>query len=263
MSEESEVVAGTGQRDEIFVRGLAFNTRELTLARHIETVAAVKDVHILMTFNNRSKGCAFVHLVDPNKIDEVVEKLNGKALDGRFIEITRAKPYSELPTPSHRRRNNYYDFYPGYPPRRFYPNYAPPPPRRGTYHRPAPAPAVEEEDASFRRRRKRDVNPERKKSELTVAVLNLPFVVKEDDMKDIFDGFEFVNPKISRAPDGQSRGVGFVTLLSHEEQQRAIEVVNLNIVNRRTINVVEAFLLPSDLEEEQKLVEEYKKNKRQ
>jgi len=90
-------VAAENQRKEIFVRGLSYGTRELALARHIETVAPVQDVHILVGFNNRSKGAAFVSLKDPSQVDEVVEKLNGKPLDGRFLEIQRAKPISELP----------------------------------------------------------------------------------------------------------------------------------------------------------------------
>ena len=86
------------QRKEVFVRGLSLSTRELALARHIETVAPVEDVRILVSYNShRSKGSAFVTLKDANQIDEVVEKLNGKPLDGRYLEIQRAKPLSELP----------------------------------------------------------------------------------------------------------------------------------------------------------------------
>jgi len=215
-------------RNEIFVGGLSFNTRELTLARHIESVAPVLDVHILMTYNNRSKGSAFVRLVDPSRIDEVCEKLNGKPLDGRYLEISRAKPYSELP--QRRNRGGYR------------------PPRHFGRDRP-----------SFVSRRKRDPNPDRKKSELTVAVKNLPFVAKEDDMNDIFDDFEVVDSKISRNADGRSKGVAFVTFLNHEEQQRAIRTADLNIVESRKIHVVEAYLLPEEFEEEAKKVEEYLK----
>lgn len=254
---DSEAVAVAGQRTEIFIRGLAFTTRELTLARHIETVAPVKDVHILMTYNNRSKGSAFVHLEDPSRIDEVVEKLNGKPLEGRFLEVARAKPFSELPPANGRRHFAYY--YPPYPPHppRHYSYY---PPRRPYVRRfpnppPAPVPAEPEEY----HRRKREPNPERTQSQLTVAVLNLPYVAKEDDMSDIFEGFTIVNPKISRNPSGMSKGVAFVTFLTHEDQQRAIATVNSNIVENRKIHVVEAFLLPEDLEEERKSVEEAKK----
>jgi len=253
--------ASAGQRNELFVRGLAFTTRELALARHIETVAPVKDVHILMTFNNKSKGAAFVQLEDPSRIDEVVEKLNGKPLDGRYLEVVRAKPFADHP-PSYPRRHKFRQVY--YPP---YPRYYPPAPSRRPYGRrypPVPS-RVDEggDDASHYRRRNRDPNPDRTQSQLTVAVLNLPFVAKEDDMSDIFEGFEIVNPKISRNPTGMSRGVGFVTLLSHEEQQRAIQTVDSVVVEERKIHVVEAFLLPEDLEEEEKCVEEALKKKKE
>jgi len=217
-------------RKSIFVRGLDYNTRELTLARHIETVAPVDRVHILTGFRNRSKGSAFVHLTDPNQIDEVVEKLNGKPLEGRYLEISRAKPFSELP-PSRRRFNPYRPRY-AYPPRPYMRTRRPPP----------PAPAYQS--------RKRDINPSRTKSEYTVAVLNLPYVASEEDMDDIFEDFDIVDAKISRTTDGVSKGVAFVTFISHEEQQRAIRTANFNIVENRKIHVVEAYLLPEELEEE-------------
>jgi len=232
----------TAQRNEIFVSGLSFSTRELTLARHIETVAPVLDVHILMTYNNRSKGSAFVRLVDPGRIDEVVEKLNGKPLDGRYLEISRAKPFSELPprrsAPPYRRRYGGGGFRPRY----------------------APRPVAAAEVPPTSRRAKREPNPDRTKSEYTVAVLNLPFVAKEVDMNDLFDGFDIADAKISRAPNGMSRGIAFVTFMSHEDQQRAIQTANLNLVENRKIRVVEAFLLPEDLEEETKKIEEAKKS---
>jgi len=205
MSGETKSAAAPQQRNVIYVGGLSYSTRELALARHIETVAPVLDIHILTTFNNRSKGSAFVRLQDPSQIDEVCAKLNGKALDGRYLEITRAKPFSELPS---RRHFNPYR-------RSRYPY--PPPPRH--YGRPAPM-----------HRGRREPNPDRTKSELTVAVLNLPFVAKEEDMNDIFENFDIVSAKISRAANGMSKGIAFVTFPTHEEQQRAIKTANLNLV---------------------------------
>jgi len=253
---EGTVEESGRQRDEIFIRGLSFSTRELALARFIETVAPVEDVHILMAYN-RSKGMALVTLKDPNQVDEVVEKLNGKTLDGRFLDVSRAKPFSELP-PRH------FSQYPprrfvAYPPRRPFNHYYPPPPRRPFYPRSQPVakPAPEQPSQSFRHI-KRDPNPDRTKSEFTVAVLNLPFVAKEEDMNDIFEDFTVVSCKVSRHPNGQSKGVAFVTFPTHEDQQHAIQATNLNIVEGRKIRVVEAFLLPEDLEEESKSIAEFK-----
>jgi len=240
--------APENQRKEIFVRGLSYGTRELALARHIETVAPVQDVHILVGFNNRSKGAAFVSLKDPSQVDEVVEKLNGKQLDGRFLEVQRAKPISELP-PKPR------VIYRPYPPRyRRYPPPPPPPPAyyRPRFHRPAPPPA-----AVHKIHAKPEPNPDRTLSQFTVAVLNLPFVAKEEDMADIFEGFVILNPKICRNRTGLSKGNAFVTFTSHEEQQRAIEAVNSVQVEGRHIRVVEAYLLPEELEVEKRVVEEH------
>jgi len=258
MSAAAQVEEGSKQRDEIFIRGLAFSTRELGLARFIETVAPVEDVHILMAYG-RSKGMALVTLKDPSRVDEVVEKLNGKQLDGRFLDVSRAKPFSELPPP--RRFNQYPRHFQPYPPRRF-PGYYPPHRRpffpRGPQPVKAAATAASEPPAQSFRRQKREPNPDRVKSEFTVAVLNLPFVAKEEDMNDIFEGFTVISSKVSRHPNGQSKGIAFVTFGTHEDQQQAIQSANLNIVEGRKIRVVEAFLLPEDLEEESKTIAEFK-----
>jgi len=220
-------------RNEIFVGGLSFSTRELTLARHIEQVARVLDVHILMTYNNRSKGSAFVRLEYPSLIDEVCQKLNGKPLDGRYLEISRAKPLSEVP-----RRSGFRS--------------APPSRRYGAPPRSSRPP--------YGSRRKREHNPDRTKSELTVAVLNLPWIAKEEDMDDVFPDFKIVKAKVCRNAAGLSKGIAFVTFATHEEQQRALKEVNRNIVEGREIHVVEAFLLPEELEEEANNVKESEKD---
>jgi len=256
--EETAPVAaeGSNRRCEVFIRGLNYSTRELALARYIETVAPVEEVHILTNFKGRSKGTAFVTLKDAKSVDDVVEKLNGKVLDGRYLEIQRAKPLSELPPK----------------PRIIYRPYPAPYRRapfgfrggRGRYHprnvaaaefsHPHPAPETRPP-----RHQKGEPNPNRTLSEYTVAVLNLPFVAKEQDMSDIFDGFEILNPKICRNRAGMSKGTAFVTLASHEEQKRAIESVNLSQVEGRQIRVVEAYLLPEELEEEKRILKEHQK----
>jgi len=229
----------------IFVRGLSYGTRELALARHIESVAPVDDVHILTTYNGRSKGAAFVTLKDEDKVDEVIEKLNTKPLDGRYLEIQRAKPASELP-----KTRIVYRYPPGFRPysrqpfyrQRFHP-------RGPGYVAPPPAPRAPVD-------RKKGPNPDRKMSDLTVAVTNLPFVAKEKDMEDIFEGFTILNPKICKTRSGLSKGTAFVTLTSHAEQQRAIEACDSVEVEGRRIHVVEAYLLPEEFEAEKRAVEE-------
>jgi len=278
-----------GKRNEIFIRGLNFTTRELSLARYIETVAPVQEVHILTNFKGRSKGTAFVTLKDPSLVDKVVEELNGKNFEGRFLEIQRAKPYSELPqktrikyipvpTPSYRFGPPPFYRHPPPPPR--YPH---PHPRAMTGYVPASRPAESRYesrydtrydsrydtrydsrydtryDSRFVRHQKNDLNPNRTVSKYTVAVLNLPFVAKEHDMADIFDDFEILNPKICKNRAGMSKGIGFVTFTSHEEQERAISTVNMSQVEGRQIHVVEAYLLPEELEEEQRILKENKK----
>jgi len=76
-------------------------------------------------------------------------------------------------------------------------------------------------------------------------------------MRDIFEDFVILNPKICRNRAGLSKGTAFVTLTSHEEQQRAIETIDTVQVEGRSIHVVEAFLLPDELEAEKRAIAEY------
>lgn len=230
-------------------------------------------------------GIAFVTLEDPSLIDTVIEKLNGKPLEGRYVEVMRAKPPMERP-------------YIRYPPS--YPHYPPPHyPRvpRGPAHAPAPAapapkpapkptpkpapksapaaprkpapatPAAPAADAtrkprlSFVRkgdhaqRQESEPNPDRVASQLTAVVQNLPYIAGDQDMYDIFDGFNILEANVRRKPDGQSRGVAFVTFATHEEQQRAINDVDNTMVEGRPIRVVPAYLLPNQLEHEKEVVQ--------
>jgi len=252
----TDPVETDSKRKEIFIRGLNYNTHELTLARHIETVAAVDQVNILHKgFSGRSKGIAFVTLKDPSKIDEVCEKLNNKLLEGRYLEISRAKPASELPPKTrvvyrpYPHRGGFRGYRGGFRGYRGYRGYRGP-------ARDGGAPQEERQRSPVsRRNRQKEHNPNRTLSELTVAVLNLPYIAKENDMKDIFDGFEILNPRICLTRSGLSKGSGFVTLISHEEQQRAIETIDSVEVEGRKIRVVEAYLLPEELEAEKQAIE--------
>jgi len=245
------------QRKELFIRGLNYTTHELTLARHIETIAPVDQVNIVHDkFTGRSKGIAFVTLKDPSKIDEVCEALNNKPLESRYLEISRAKPASELPPKTRVYRN--------YPPRGGYRGGFRGGYRgyrggfRGRYRGPA-RDFKESGENKSRKPRQKGPNPNRTASEHTVAVLNLPYIVGEKDMEQIFEDFDIINPRICLNRAGKSTGCGFVTFSSHEEQQRAIESVTSVEVEGRKISVVEAYLLPEELEAEKRAIEEHNK----
>jgi RNA recognition motif-containing protein len=76
-------------------------------------------------------------------------------------------------------------------------------------------------------------------SDVEVAVLHLPAVVEEDDVKQIFDGFEIKKIELPKARTNAKFRHAFVTLASHEAQEKAIRDVNGTTVEESTI-VVEA-----------------------
>jgi RNA recognition motif-containing protein len=78
-----------------------------------------------------------------------------------------------------------------------------------------------------------------KLSDVEVAVLHIPSVVEEDDIKQIFDGFEIKKIELPKGRNNAKTRHAFVTLASHEAQEKAIKEVNGTTVEDATI-VVEA-----------------------
>jgi len=70
---------------------------------------------------------------------------------------------------------------------------------------------------------------------------NIPFSTTDDMLRYIF---EHVGPvrhaKVITAPDGRSRGFGFVEMVKHEDAAEAIEWFNGDIYEGRTVTVSEA-----------------------
>lgn len=59
-------------------------------------------------------------------------------------------------------------------------------------------------------------------SKITIHIGNLPYEVNESDVKLIFEGYGISKLNLIRRFDGTSRGYGFVTFNSEEEQQAAL-----------------------------------------
>lgn len=75
-----------------------------------------------------------------------------------------------------------------------------------------------------------------------IYVGNLPFDIREDDMKSIFEPYGQVE-RVSIVTDrdsGQSRGFGFVEMPNDEEGNKAIEALNGMSIGGRNLTVNEA-----------------------
>ena len=76
----------------LFVGGLSFSTsnerlREVFAATgNVESAAVVTDRD-----TGRSRGCGFVELATAEDAEQAISKLNGTSVDGRTIQVERAK----------------------------------------------------------------------------------------------------------------------------------------------------------------------------
>ena len=76
----------------LFIGGLAFSTsterlREVfTAAGQVESAAVVTDRD-----TGRSRGFGFVEMATPEDAEQAISKLNGTSVDGRTIQVERAK----------------------------------------------------------------------------------------------------------------------------------------------------------------------------
>jgi len=67
---------------------------------------------------------------------------------------------------------------------------------------------------------------------------NLPYIVDEEGMKDIFEGCKFIEARVvRRARDNRSKGFGFVTFANEEDRAAAIKVADGSVVEGRKIRV--------------------------
>lgn len=77
---------------------------------------------------------------------------------------------------------------------------------------------------------------------MNIFVGSLPFTVKEEELREVFEEYgEVVSAKIiSDKFTGRSKGFGFVEMSNDAEANRAIEELNGAEMNNRTIVVNEA-----------------------
>jgi RNA recognition motif-containing protein len=82
-------------------------------------------------------------------------------------------------------------------------------------------------------------------SKTTLFVANLPYIVDDNGLLQIFEGFNVKEAHVPRRRNGYSTGYGFVTLGTEEEAQRALKEVDKSLVEKREISVRQAYNRPS------------------
>ncbi|KAI5475163.1 RNA-binding protein [Pseudohyphozyma bogoriensis] len=121
-------------------------------------------------------------------------------------------------------------------------------------------------DATTKPRRGRKPASERKPrtpptgepSKTLLFVANLPFSVKDDELKTIFEGYKVVSARVVTKKfgptEGRSKGFGFVDFESTEEQQKALSALQDKEIEGRKINLKVA--VEQEKKEEEKKEEE-------
>ena len=76
----------------VFVSNFPFATTEEELRARFEELCGVRSVRIIVDRETgRSRGFAFIELMDPSAIDGVIESLDGSDLKGRRLAVSRAR----------------------------------------------------------------------------------------------------------------------------------------------------------------------------
>jgi RNA recognition motif-containing protein len=76
----------------LFVGGLSFSTSTERLREVFAGIGNVESAAVVTDRDTgRSRGFGFVEMATPEEADQAVSKLNGSTLDGRTIQVERAK----------------------------------------------------------------------------------------------------------------------------------------------------------------------------
>jgi len=237
----------------VFVGNIAFSTTNDQLKEFFKPAGDVKDANII-TRGTKSLGYGFVSYATEAEANKAVEEFNKKELDGRQINVEIAKTKS----PEERRGSGYRGGRRGYR-GRGYRGYR----RRGGYRGGYRGRRDDGDDGrpryrgrgrGFRGRgrgrgryyrrgrynrysRPRKSNPPTGEvSDTTIYVANLPFKLKDDDLKNAFSNYNIESAKVIRYRSGRSKGFGFIKAKTQEDQQKILnEVTELEIEGRKLI----------------------------
>ena len=82
----------------LYVGNLSYSTTEDALREFFATAGEVKTAEVVMDRQTgRSKGFAFVEMVNDEGAQKAIQMLNGKTLDSRQLRIDIAKPKEQRP----------------------------------------------------------------------------------------------------------------------------------------------------------------------
>ncbi|KAJ6239898.1 nucleic acid binding protein [Anaeramoeba flamelloides] len=242
------------ENTKLYVGNISYATTNESLKETFEEYGEVVEANVVMR-GTRSLGFGFVEFKTIEECEKAIEALHDTELDERkiVVEISQNK---ERKKPQYRRNENYnsnynnryyndyndyndynsYDY--GY---QGYNNYY-----GGGYNN------------SYRpnyRRRRNFNQEERKLSETTVYVTNIPFQTTDEELKEAFSDYNPKSARVVMTKFGRSRGFGFVDFEKEKDRDSALEM-NEREMGERTIYVKVAYEQPKREEEEENEKEE-------
>lgn len=82
--------------NKLYVGNLSYETTEAALSELFGTIGEVLSVTLITDRGTgRSKGFAFVEMVDDATAQEAINQLNSQEVDGRSIKVAEARPKRE------------------------------------------------------------------------------------------------------------------------------------------------------------------------
>jgi RNA recognition motif-containing protein len=76
----------------LFVGGLSFSTSSDRLRETFAAIGSVESASVVTDRDTgRSRGFGFVEMATPEEAEQAVSRLNGSTLDGRTIQVEKAK----------------------------------------------------------------------------------------------------------------------------------------------------------------------------
>jgi len=213
----------------VFIGKIPSTCTKADITQFLEPAGKVKRVVVKKPRRVDTVLFAFAEFEDAASAPKVIETLNGKELGGAAIVVEAARNQFPKKRARFQRKRK-----------------APAAPAAGAPAGAAPAgttaaPAAGEKKG--RRPRRFGRRPRRQYVDAPISkdvayVGNLPYIVDEEHMKDIFEGCKFIEARVvRRARDNRSKGFGFVTFANEEDRANAIKVADGSVVEGRKIHV--------------------------
>ncbi|ELP90168.1 ribonucleoprotein, putative [Entamoeba invadens IP1] len=221
----------------LYIGNLDFQTTNEELKAAFQAYNVV-EVNILKTPINLSRGFGFIDVKTEEDAKKALE-MDKKTIGKRSIRVELALPEDKKVKREEGARRPY-----GYHARRPYA------PRQNRYARREEGEEPRESRPARQprfARKPRDTTP-KELSETNLFVKNLPFKLSDEEFKKLFEKYEVVEASVVRRnyrkAENVSKGYGFVTLKSAEQQKKAVAEVNGTEIDGRKISVAVAFKRP-------------------